>query len=114
MVYSLHVITARNWSVTASIQDLKIFFRRDSGFVQPSLSTERKDHAPAEERVSVSTAFHEDLSMKQILSMISIIIIATFFASSAAIANDLITLETFIQYSQVAGFEKQYNQMIST
>ena len=51
--------------------------------------------------------------MKQILSKISIIIIATFFASSAAIANNLITLETFIQYSQVAGFEKQYNQMIS-
>jgi hypothetical protein len=28
------VITARNWTVKESIQDLKIFFRRDSGFVQ--------------------------------------------------------------------------------
>jgi hypothetical protein len=34
MVYSLLVITARNWTVKESIQDLKIFFRRDSGFVQ--------------------------------------------------------------------------------
>jgi hypothetical protein len=48
MVYSLLVITARNWTTIESIQDLKIFFRRDSGFVQPSLSAERKDHAPAE------------------------------------------------------------------
>jgi hypothetical protein len=34
MVYSLFVITALNWAVKESIQDLKIFFRRDSGFVQ--------------------------------------------------------------------------------
>jgi hypothetical protein len=34
MVYSLLVITARKWTVKESIQDLKIFFRRDSGFVQ--------------------------------------------------------------------------------
>jgi hypothetical protein len=34
MVYSLLVITARNWTIKESIQDLKIFFRRDSGFVQ--------------------------------------------------------------------------------
>jgi hypothetical protein len=34
MVYSLLVITARNWTTIESIQDLKIFFRRDSGFVQ--------------------------------------------------------------------------------
>jgi hypothetical protein len=38
MVYSLLVITARNWTVKESIQDLKIFFRRDSGFVQPPSS----------------------------------------------------------------------------
>ena len=34
MVYSLLVTIARNWTVTESIQDLKIFSRRVSGFVQ--------------------------------------------------------------------------------
>ena len=34
MVYSLLVITARNWAAKESIQDLQIFFRRECGFVQ--------------------------------------------------------------------------------
>jgi hypothetical protein len=42
MVYSLLVITARNWTVKESIQDLKIFFRRDSGFVQQKAQADAK------------------------------------------------------------------------
>jgi hypothetical protein len=34
MVYSLLVITVLNWTIKDSIQDLNIFFRRVSGFVQ--------------------------------------------------------------------------------
>jgi hypothetical protein len=38
MVYSLLVITALNWTIKGSIPDLKIFFRRVSGFVQQPLA----------------------------------------------------------------------------
>jgi hypothetical protein len=48
MVYSLLVITALKWSIKESIQDFKIFFRRDSGFVQHCASADSQGHGISE------------------------------------------------------------------
>ena len=56
---------------------------------------------------------HEDAITKLLFYRLSFIIVFTFTIVSLAHANDLITAETFRKFSEVAGFEKQYNQMIN-
>lgn len=51
--------------------------------------------------------------MKSIFFTVFIVGVAAFISMPFTYANDLITAETFNKYSEVAGFEKQYNQMIN-